>query len=80
MRRTGAMAVGINLKEVHENTTSDEWSERYDEMFCDSQLLILALVQENTSLKRQRMAVLAGLATATAIVSAGVLFKKRGND
>lgn len=71
--------MGINLKEVHANTTAEEWSERYDEMFCNSQLLILELAQENKSLKRQRIVGLA-LATATAILSTGVLLKKRGND
>ena len=70
--------MGINLKEVHENTTSDEWSERYDDLFCDSQEVILELIQENKCLKRQRFAGLA-LATATAVITTGVLLKKRGN-
>lgn len=71
--------MGINLKEVHENTTSEEWSERYDEMFCESQLLILALAQENKSLKRQRVAGLAGLATGMVLIATGAFLKKRGN-
>lgn len=66
--------MGINLKQVHENTTSDEWSERYDEMFGESQLLISELGAENRKLKKG-LAFISGIA----FITTGILLKKRGN-